>query len=468
MQLFNTLTRKKEEFVPIDPGKAGMYSCGPTVYNYAHIGNLRTFIFADLLRRALALEGYDVKRVMNLTDVGHLTGDDDIGEDKMELEAKKEGKSIWDIARFYEEAFLKDTDRLNIERPAVIARATEHIPMMIELVEKLQERGFTYETEQAVYFDVTRFPKYTELAGQSLEDKIIAARAEVQEDPEKKNPADFALWFKAVGRFKNHLMQWESPWGMGFPGWHIECSAMSMHYLGETFDIHTGAIDLIPVHHTNEIAQSEAATGKEFVHYWAHGEFLIVGSGEKMAKSSGEFLTLQSLVDRGYDPLDYRYLSLQVHYRSKLTFTWESLDAAKTGFARLKTNVQQAARAGGEEQPWVAEYRERFKEAVADDLNMPRALAVVWDLIGEANRRQEMGILDALYDFDQVLGLNLAKSVELAEGSELEPEFDKLIKEREQARADKNWARADELRKELAAAGIILEDRPDGTIWRRQ
>ncbi|MEN6519924.1 MAG: cysteine--tRNA ligase [Armatimonadota bacterium] len=467
MLLYNSLTRKKEEFIPLKPGKAGIYSCGPTVYNYAHIGNLRTYIFADILRRTFEHEGYEVKHVMNVTDVGHLTSDDDIGEDKMEAGARREGKSIWDIARFYEDAFFKDTEKLNIARPTVVARATEHIQMMIDLVKQLQDRGYTYETDQAVYFDVTKFPTYTALAGQSLEEKITAARAEVQEDKDKRNPADFALWFKAVGRFENHLMQWDSPWGMGFPGWHIECSAMSMHYLGETLDIHTGGIDHIPVHHTNEIAQSEASTGKQFARYWLHGEFLIVGGGEKMAKSASGFLTLQSLIDRKYDPLAYRYLCLQVHYRSKLNFTWESLDAAQAGYNRLKAFVDLASRAEGTEEPWVSEYRERFKEAISDDLNVPRAIALTWEMIKEANTRQEFGVLDALYDFDKVFGLKLHESAASAQETELDPEFAALITEREKARKEKNWARADEIRNELSAAGITIEDRPEGTIWRR-
>lgn len=468
MQVYNTLTKKKDEFVPLEPGKAGIYSCGPTVYNYAHIGNLRTYIFADVLRRTLEYEGFDVKQVINITDVGHLTSDEDAGEDKMETGARREGKSIWDIARFYEDAFFKDINALDIERPTVVARATENIQLMIDLVKRLEERGYTYETDQAVYFDVTKFPDYTKLAGQALEEKIVAVRSEVREDPEKKSPADFALWFKATGKFANHLMQWDSPWGSGFPGWHIECSAMSMHYLGETFDIHTGGIDHIPVHHTNEIAQSEAATGKQFVDYWMHAEFLIVGTGEKMAKSGEGFLTLQSLVDRGYDPLSYRFMCLQAHYRSKLNFTWEALDAAQAGYERLKAFVQVAKRTGGEAQPWMEEYKTRFTEAITDDLNMPRAVAVMWELIKEANTRQEFGVMDVLNDFDRVLGLRLAEVVESSEESELEPEYAALITERETARKEKNWARADELRKELLASGIVLEDRPEGTIWRRE
>ncbi len=467
MWLYNSLTRKKEEFVPRQPGKVGVYSCGPTVYNYAHIGNLRTYVFADVLRRTFEYAGFDVTHVMNVTDVGHLTSDEDMGEDKMEAGARREGKSIWDIARFYEDAFFADTERLDILRPTVVARATEHIEPMIEMVEKLIEKGYGYVTEQAIYFDVTKFEDYTKLAGQALEEKVVGARAEVQEDPEKRNPADFALWFKAVGRFTNHMMQWDSPWGSGFPGWHIECSAMSMKYLGETIDIHTGGIDHITVHHTNEIAQSEATTGKQFVRFWLHGEFLIVGSGEKMAKSSGKFLTLQSLIDRGYDPLAYRFLCLQVHYRSKLNFTWESFDAAKTGYARLQAFVLEAAKKGGERAPWMDEYAARFKEAVTDDLNMPRAVAVLWELVREANTRGDFGVLDVLYDFDRVLGLNLKQIAESAGTDELDSELAALIKEREQARTDKNWARADELRKQLAELGIVLKDVPGGTEWSR-
>ncbi len=467
MQLYNSLTRKKEDFQPLQPGKVGIYTCGPTVYNYAHIGNLRQYVFADTLRRAFEFQCYEVRQAMNVTDVGHLTSDEDAGEDKMEVGARREGKSIWDIARFYEEAFFKDVERLNILMPAVVARATEHIVDMVAVVERLQERGFTYETDQAIYFEANKFPDYTKLAGQSLEEKLTAVRAEVQEDPDKKHPADFVLWFKAAGRFANHLMQWDSPWGMGFPGWHVECSAMSMRYLGETIDIHTGGIDHIPVHHTNEIAQSEAATGKQFVRYWLHGEFLIVGGGDKMAKSAGEFLTLQSLIDRGYDPMAHRYLCLTVHYRSKLHFTWESLDAAAAGYDRLKAFVNQASRAGGDEPEWVQKYKDRFAEAVDDDLNIPRALAVVWEMIKEANRRQEYGVLDTLFTFDKVLGLKLDTATASAQEDELEPHYAELISEREQARASKDWARADEIRKELAAAGILLEDRPDGTIWRR-
>ena len=474
LQLYNTATRRKEVFEPIEPGKARVYSCGLTVYNYAHIGNLRSYVFSDVLKRTLEHLGYDVTHVINVTDVGHLTSDEDMGEDKMELEARKEGKTAWDIARYYEDIFFDDLATLNIEPPTYRPRATEHVPEMIALVEKLFERGHAYETAQAVYFDIATFPRYTEFTRQSLEDKMTGARDEVQEDPEKRHPADFALWFKAVGRFENHIMRWDSPWGVGFPGWHIECSAMSMKYLGETLDIHTGGEDHIWVHHPNEIAQSEGATGSKFVRYWMHGAFLVVGKlsreeegdeDRRMGKSEGNFLRLQTLIDKGYDPLAYRYLCYSAHYRTKLKFTWESMDAAASGYDGLRDFVARAKQIGGEEQPWVAEHRRKFEEAIADDLNMPQAMAAVNELIREAERRGEYGVLDVLYDFDNVLGLKLRESAERATSADAEVES--LIKEREQARAEKNWPRADEIRKQLGELGIALEDTPSGTLWRR-
>jgi len=465
LSFYNTLTRRKEEFTPIETGKVRLYTCGPTVYNYAHIGNLRSYIFADVLRRTLEYSGYEVPQVMNVTDVGHLTSDSDTGEDKMEMEARKEGRDIWEIARYFEGVFFEDIEKLNIEPPAVKCRATEHVPEMIALVEKLVANGHAYETRQAVYFDVTTFPTYTQLSRQSLEDKLTAARDEVQEDPEKRTPADFALWFKAVGRFENHIMRWDSPWGVGFPGWHVECSAMSMKYLGETLDIHTGGEDHIWVHHPNEIAQSEGATGKKFVRFWMHGAFLVVGADKRMGKSEGNFLRLQTLIDEGYDPLAYRYMCYSAHYRAKLHFTWEALDAAAAGYKNLQDFVARAKQIGGEQQPWVAGHRRKFEEAIADDLNMPQAMAAVNELVREAEQRREYGVLDALYDFDRVLGLKLRESAERA--TSVDANIEALIKEREQARADKNWARADDIRKQLSEQGIVLEDTSSGTLWRR-
>ncbi|MDO8684037.1 MAG: cysteine--tRNA ligase [Armatimonadota bacterium] len=466
LRLYNTLARKKEEFVPLEDKNVRIYTCGPTVYGFAHIGNFRAYVFSDVLRRTLIYLDYNVTQIMNVTDVGHLTSDEDVGEDKMELTARKEGRSVWNIARFYEDFFFTDAQKLNLQRPDIICRATEHVDAMIELVKKLVEKGFTYETAQAIYFHVPLFPNYTKLSRQSLDEKIVAVREEVQEDPEKKHPADFALWFKAIRRFENHAMQWDSPWGMGFPGWHIECSAMSMKYLGETLDIHTGGIDHVPVHHTNEIAQSEAATGKRFVRYWLHNNFLRVEGG-KMSKSLGNLYTLGDLEARGIKPLSYRYFFFTAAYRTTLNFTWEAVGAAQSSLNSLYKFVRQAKREGalGPEPDWAREYRDQFNKALEDDLNTPRALAAVWDLIREANRRQDYNVLSVLYDFDKILGFDLEQTP-LEE--ELPEEYAALVAERQKAREAKDWARADELRKELEDAGILLEDRPEGTIWRRE
>ena len=467
--LYNTLARAKEEFTPLKSNEVTLYTCGPTVYNYAHIGNLRSYIFADILKRTLEYAGYNLKQVMNITDVGHLTSDEDSGEDKLDKQAKESGMDIWQIARFYEEQFFKDAKALNIKDASITCRATEHIDDMIELVKRLIANGHAYETEEAVYFEVSTFPRYTELSHQNLEDKITAAREEVNLDPQKRNPVDFALWFKAVGRFKNHIMRWESPWGEGFPGWHIECSAMSMKYLGDTLDIHSGGEDHIWVHHPNEIAQSECATGKKFVRFWLHGAFLVVGRAtdeeKRMGKSEGNFLKVQTLIDNGYDPLAYRFLCFSAHYRTKLKFNWETLDGAVSGYNHIKEFAARAKQIGGVEADWVNEYRTRFASAIYDDLNMPQAMAVVADLIREADRLKDYGVLDALYDFDRVLGLNLKESVEAATSAD--DVVESLINERNEARKEKNWARADEIRKLLSSKGITLEDTSTGTLWRK-
>lgn len=471
LRFYNSLTRCKQEFKPIEPGRVRLYSCGPTVYNYAHIGNLRSYIFADVLRRTLEYSGFEVPAVMNVTDVGHLTSDEDAGEDKLDKEARKSGRDIWEIARHFEEVFFKDLDLLNIEQPAVKCRATDHIQEMIDLVARLVENGHAYETDDAVYFDVSTFPTYTQLSRQSLDDKTVGARDEVVEDKSKRNPADFALWFKAVGRFEHHAMRWESPWGVGFPGWHVECSAMSMKYLGETLDIHTGGEDHIWVHHPNEIAQSESATGRKFVNYWLHGAFLVVGKSEdetdetRMGKSEGNFLRLQTLIDKGYDPLCYRYLCLMAHYRAKLRFTWESLDAARSGYNSLKEFTARATLLGGTDSEWVKEYRQRFQAAISDDLNMPQAMACLAELVREADHRNDYGVLDAIYEFDRVLGLNLKDSA--SSETSVDARVQLLIEERNQARANKDWARADDIRKSLADEGITLTDSPSGTLWRK-
>lgn len=374
MKLYNTLSRSKEEFIPIKPGKAGMYSCGPTVYNYAHIGNMRTYVFMDVLRRTLEAYGYKVKSVMNITDVGHLTSDADEGEDKMARAAQEQKKTPWEIAQYYTDVFFKDLQALNIKRPNLTPKATEHIKEMLDFVQALAARGYGYETDDGIYFDISKFPDYGKLSGNDLEAQLAGARVEVNQ--QKRHPADFALWKKAP---KEHIMQWESPWGMGYPGWHIECSAMSRKYLGDTFDLHTGGVDHIPVHHENEIAQSEALLGHPAVHYWMHGEFMMVDGG-KMSKSLGNTYTISDLISRGYSPLAFRYLCLNAHYRSKLNFTWEAMSGAQVSYIRLLEGAYRHKNAPSSPQAALLaqDAWEQFLEAAGDDLNIPKALGVAW------------------------------------------------------------------------------------------
>jgi len=467
IKLYNTLTRKKEIFRPIHKNWVGLYTCGPTVYNYAHIGNLRTYIFEDVLRRTLEYAGYKIKHVMNITDVGHLTSDADEGEDKLEKEARQEKKSVWDIAEFYTGAFLNDISRLNIKRAGVLAPATKNIKQQITLIKKLFQKGFAYETTQAVYFDVSKFKTYTKLSRQRIDEKITAARAEVIQDPKKKNPPDFALWFKRIGKFKNHALHWSSPWGDGFPGWHIECSAISTKYLGQPFDIHTGGVDHISVHHTNEIAQSEGAFGKPLVKYWMHGEFLLLDQA-RMGKSVGNFITLNTLVEKGFNPFAFRYLALGAHYRSKLNFTWESLEAAKCSLERLydftkKIRSERLSRLNpGNHYRSSASIVKAFRGAVLDDLNTSKTLSVVWDLIHAYNknpaRYRTQEVLRMLYEFDKVLGLGL-KNIK---PEEIPANILKLGKAREAFRQAKKWQEADDLRKKITEAGYEIKDLPQG------
>ena len=461
LQLFNTLSRRVEEFIPLIPGKVGFYACGPTVYNYAHIGNLRTYIFNDILHRVLEYNGFNVRHVMNITDVGHMTSDADEGEDKVEKEAHQAGKDPWEIADLYTRAFFDDTRQLNILRPHVTCKATEHIPEMTALVENLLEKGYAYQVHSGIYFDISKFEGYGRLSRLDMAGRAAGARVEV--NPEKHHPADFALW---VLNRPNHIMQWDSPWGRGYPGWHIECSAMSMKYLGETFDLHTGGIDHIPVHHENEIAQAEAATGKPFVRYWVHAEFLQVDS-ERMGKSLGNFYTLRDLKEQGFDPLAFRYLCLTARYRSSLDFTAQALTSAQKALQGLYGFVRslQEDHLHGEE-GWVEAHKARFREAINDDLNMPQALAVVWEMIHHANRSQQFRVYEALLDFDRVLGLGF-EDVRRA-GVELPDEVSRLIAEREDARRARDWAQADALRARIGELGYALEDTPDGVRWRTQ
>ena len=461
MRVYNTLDREKEDFIPLQGNLVRMYSCGPTVYSYAHIGNMRTYIFMDLLRRSLRFCGYKVKGVMNITDVGHLLSDGDEGEDKMQKAARKEGKTPWEIAAFYTEAFFKDIDALNVGRPEVIAKATEHIPEMIEFVKGLMEKGYAYEISDGIYFDIGKFPGYGKLSGQTVDEKEAGAR--IEENSEKRHPADFALWKKAD---KNHIMQWESPWGMGFPGWHIECSAMSKKYLGEVFDLHTGGIDAVPVHHENEIAQNEALAGKKTVNYWMHGEFMMVDGG-KMSKSLGNVYTISDLEKKGYLPLDFRYFCLNAHYRKKLNFTFEGMDAAHTSYERLRNALYAHKMAPDATDPAViADLMKRFKEAVEDDMNIPFALGVLWEAVKLPKSKD---VYKLALEFDKVLGLSLDKVTAPApEKIDVPEEIAALAEARFAAKKEKNWAEADRLRNEIAEKGYLIKDTKDGyTIERK-
>ena len=457
MKLYNTLSRSKEEFIPIKPGKAGMYSCGPTVYNYAHIGNMRTYVFMDVLRRTLEAYGYKVKSVMNITDVGHLTSDADEGEDKMARAAQEQKKTPWEIAQYYTDVFFKDLQALNIKRPNLTPKATEHIKEMLDFVQALAARGYGYETDDGIYFDISKFPDYGKLSGNDLEAQLAGARVEVNQ--QKRHPADFALWKKAP---KEHIMQWESPWGMGYPGWHIECSAMSRKYLGDTFDLHTGGVDHIPVHHENEIAQSEALLGHPAVHYWMHGEFMMVDGG-KMSKSLGNTYTISDLISRGYAPLAFRYLCLNEHYRSKLNFTWEAMSGAQVSYIRLLEGAYRHKNAPRSPQAALLaqDAWEQFLEAAGDDLNIPKALGVAWTLI--RSNIKSADIYDALLKMDGILGLNLAQyEPEQQQDEPLPAEIAQLAEERQKARANKDWALSDNLREELRAKGYEAVDSKEG------
>ncbi len=453
MIIFNTLTRQKMPFEPINADEVKMYCCGPTVYHFAHIGNLRSYIFEDILRRALEFEGYEVKHVMNITDVGHLTSDADDGEDKMLKGAKRENKTVWEVAEYYTRAFMDDMKALNLLHPTVVCKATDHIQEMIDLVKRLEENGMTYTANGNVYFDTSKLSDYGKLA--QLDKQQLEAGARIEIDPNKKNAHDFVLWF-TKSKFDDQEMKWDSPWGRGYPGWHIECSAMSTRYLGDQFDIHCGGIDHISVHHTNEIAQSEGATNlKPWVRYWMHNNFLTLGKNEKMAKSAENFLRIQTLVDKGYSALDYRYFCLNAHYRKELTFSWESMDSAKKSLMRLREKVELLGDKEGKEDK---DYLEKFEKAISDDLNTPQALAVVWELM-EDKKIKNPDKLSTILKFDEVLGLKLDEPLEFKVSNDVES----LVLERNAARKAKDWKKSDELRAEIEKAGYLVKDGPKGT-----
>ncbi|HKW81032.1 MAG TPA: cysteine--tRNA ligase [Casimicrobiaceae bacterium] len=456
LRLYDTYTRSLRTFEPLEPGVVGLYTCGPTVYDYQHIGNFRTFLFEDVLKRVLEWNGYRVRHVMNVTDVGHLTSDADTGEDKMEKGARRTGKSAWEIAELYTRSFLDDMQRLGIEPPTILSRATDHIAGQIAFIADIERAGYTYRTSDGIYFDTSRQPGYGYLARLDKAGLDAGRRVELGE---KKSATDFALWkFSPTG--EKRQMEWDSPWGRGFPGWHIECSAMAQEYLGDYFDIHCGGEDHIPVHHTNEIAQTEARVGTRLANFWMHGYFLL-SNDAKMAKSAGEFLRLQSLLDRGYDPLAYRYLCLTAHYRSQLNFTWEALDAAATGLERMRRGVH-ALPGGGDAE---ASYLERFTAAVNDDLNVPKALAVAWELL-RGDLADRAATRATLLACDRVFGLGLSTWQPPVET--IPEPVHALAAARAAARAARQWAEADRLRAELHAAGWEMEDRGDEYVLRRR
>ncbi len=454
MKIYNTLSRKIEEFKPMDQSEVKMYSCGPTVYGYAHIGNLRAYLFMDTLRRTLKYNGYTLKHVMNITDVGHLTSDADEGEDKMLKAAKKEKKDPFEIAEFYMDVFLKDIDKLNIDQPEIIARATKHIDIMEKYVQKIIENGYTYETENTIYFDTSKLDKYGVLSNRNVEEQKAGARVEF--DSEKKNISDFALWIKAP---ENHLMKWDTFWGKCYPGWHLECSAMSYQYLGEQFDIHTGGIDHIPIHHENEIAQAQGFCGKIPAKFWMHVDFLTIDGG-KMSKSLNNLYTLQDLADRGYEPLVYRMFNFTSNYRNKINFTWDTMDSSKVALSRLREGFLKHKN-GTEmvESEILQDFENRFLEAINDDLNMPVAMSVVWEVVKYPKKSKQL--MDLLVKFDQVLGFDLEHYEPKEE--ELPEEILELVRQRDEARQNKNWAESDRFRDMLMEKGYIVKDTKEGT-----
>lgn len=458
MKIFNTLTRSVEEFIPNDGKNVKMYTCGPTVYHFAHIGNLRTYIFEDILEKTLNYLGYNVKRVMNITDVGHLTSDSDSGEDKMLKGAKRENKSVLEIAKFYTEEFKKDTESLNIKWPEIVSPATENIAEYIKIITKLLNDGYAYQSGGNVYFDTSKLNDYYKLTNHKVDEMVTGVREGVEEDLAKKNQADFALWF-TKSKFDSQELKWDSPWGVGYPGWHIECSGISMKFLGEYLDIHCGGVDNIFPHHTNEIAQSEAFLGHKWCNYWIHGEHLNDATG-KMSKSNGEFLTISLLKEKGYDPLAYRFMCLNTSYRKVLVFSYESLDNAVVAYQKLKNKIKSLKKNKDEINIDVFnKYDARFKECLSDDLNTSNAITLLYELL--KNEVDDNTKLSLIENWDKVLSLDL-----IVEEKEIDKEFiERKIEERKIAKANKDYGKADEIREELDKRGIILKDTREGTTY---
>lgn len=453
MKIYNTLTKKIERFETIKPEFVGMYTCGPTVYDHTHLGHMRTYVNTDLLRRVFEYGGYQVKQVMNITDVGHLFGDRDMGEDKLEAAAKKERKSAWEIAKMYEKEFFDTLDALNVKRPSVVCHATEHIAEMIGLIQRIENSGFAYRTSDGIYFETSKIKDYNRLSGMPIDKLKEGAR--VEPNPEKKNPIDFALW-KFSPKDVQRQMEWDSPWGVGFPGWHIECSAMGMKYLGERFDVHTGGEDHIPIHHTNERAQNIAATSHPVVRFWFHNAFLLV-EGQKMSKSLGNFYWLKDIKRCGFDPLALRYLFLTAHYRSKMNFTWEGLRSAQRAYKKLVELVrmwqqEEQSEVLSESGKSVDNFREMFQEKINNDLNAPEALAVVWQVV--KSNIPDLDKLNLILKSDQVLGLNLSEVGERP----IPFEVRNLVEERGKLRKQKKWQEADGIRKRVEGLGWKIED----------
>ena len=470
MKIYNTNTKRLEELKTAEANVVKIYTCGPTVYNYAHIGNLRTYIFEDILEKTLKFMGYDVDRVMNITDVGHLTGDSDLGEDKMAKAAKEQKKTVMEIAEYYTDAFYKDIAKLNIRKPDIIAKASDHIDEYITMIEDLMEKGYAYQSDGNVYFDVSKVDNYYQLSGKSKEDLIVGAREDVGEDLSKKHPLDFGLWF-TNSKFQDQILKWDSPFGEGYPGWHIECSAISLKYLGDKLDIHCGGVDNIFPHHTNEIAQSEAYLGEGWCKYWVHGEHLNMGS-LKMSKSDGTFVTVSTLEEKGYNPLAYRFFCLQSHYRKQLAFSYESLDVAANAYKKLKKKVKSLEKEILSVESCIIteeafpknyhEYEEKFAEALKDDLNTANAITLIYDILKEDFEDYFKRNLISM--IDDVLSLGLFEP-----DGEHDLEFEKIIQymidERDQYKKEKNFEKADEIRDELEKKGVTIKDTKDGTVY---